>query len=59
MKRRGSVQGRADAGTGSGPGVERVITVLSHVGVTSHVRVNLSRADAVFAEGASAMGGLA
>ena len=27
MKRRGSVRGRADAGTGSGPGVERVITV--------------------------------
>ena len=26
MKRRGSVRGRADAGTGSGPGVERVIT---------------------------------
>ena len=26
MKCRGSVQGRADAGTGSGPGVERVIT---------------------------------
>ena len=27
MKRRGSVRGRADAGTGSGPGMERVITV--------------------------------
>ena len=26
MKRRGSVRGRADAGTGSGPGVEQVIT---------------------------------
>ena len=26
MKRRGSVRGRADAGMGSGPGVERVIT---------------------------------
>ena len=26
MKRRGLVRGRADAGTGSGPGVERVIT---------------------------------
>ena len=26
MKRRGSVRGRVDAGTGSGPGVERVIT---------------------------------
>ena len=26
MKRQGSVRGRADAGTGSGPGVERVIT---------------------------------
>ena len=27
MKCRGSVRGRADAGMGSGPGVERVITV--------------------------------
>ena len=26
MKRRGSVRGRVDAGSGSGPGVERVIT---------------------------------
>ena len=31
MKRRGSVRGRADAGTGSGPGVERVITMLREV----------------------------
>ena len=30
MKRRGSVRGRADAGTGSGPGVERVITAFPH-----------------------------
>ena len=30
MKRRGSVRGRADAGTGSGPGMEQVIT-RSHV----------------------------
>ena len=30
MKRRGSVQGRADTGTGSGPGMERVIT-LTHI----------------------------
>ena len=27
MKHRGSVRGRADAGTGLGPGVERVITM--------------------------------
>ena len=31
MKRRGSVRGRADAGTGSGPGVERVITLPPHI----------------------------
>ena len=40
MKRQGSVRGRADAGTGSGPGVERVITVLTGV---EHEQGGLSR----------------
>ena len=41
MKRRGSVRGRAGAGMGSGPGVERVITVLIKQDLWGHVTGNV------------------
>ena len=50
MKHRGSVRGRADAGTGSGPGMEQIITASLKTNPASEFQKKSRSGDIKFAE---------